>query len=126
MIKTIGVLYDRIIYNRLKTWLGSIINSAQTAFQKDKSTLFHVFTLRIIIEICKIKKVPLYICFCDLEKAFDTTSRLILFSKLIKIGIGACMLAALKSMYIFTSCVINVLRLNQVLGRVLHHRSYYF
>lgn len=108
MIKTIGVLYDRILYNRLRLWLGGIIHDAQTAFQKDKSSLYHIFILRIIIEICKSKKVPLYICYTDLEKAFDITSRFIMLSKLVKLGIGSCMLAALKSLYIFTTCIINI------------------
>ena len=43
----------------------------------------------------------------DIEKAFDTVPRLLLLKKLIKIGIGQCMLSALKCLYSCTSCVIK-------------------
>ena len=42
MMKTLACLYDRIITNRLKPWLKFHID--QTAFQRGKSTLIHIFT----------------------------------------------------------------------------------
>ena len=53
-MKALACLYDRIIVNRLKLWLP--FNIDQTAFQKGKSTLLHIFTLRIAIELTKMKK----------------------------------------------------------------------
>ena len=60
MMKSIACLYDRIIANRLKLW--SSFNVNQIAFQKGKSTLLHIFTLRILIEVAKKR-----ICLCILE-----------------------------------------------------------
>ena len=59
MMKALACLYDRIIANRLKLWLPFTVD--QTTFQKGKSTLIHIFTLRVIIELAKKKNVTLYI-----------------------------------------------------------------
>ena len=43
----------------------------------------------------------------DIEKAFDIVPRLLLLKKLIRLGIGALMLSALKHLYHYTSCIIK-------------------
>ena len=60
MMKSLACLYDRIITNRLKVWLP--INVNQTAFQKLKSTLIHIFTIRILCNRTskEIKDHPIY------------------------------------------------------------------
>ena len=77
-----------------------------SAFQKGKSTIHQLFTLRLLIETAKLTNKTLHIGFFDLEKAFDKVSRYILLQKLIKLGIGSCMLHALKRLYSFTFCVL--------------------
>ena len=52
----IGLLYDRILANRLIWWAE--INYEQTAL--NKSTLNHIFTQRILIAMSKRYKKPLY------------------------------------------------------------------
>ena len=98
----LGLLYDRILANR---WAK--INYEQTAFQKNKSTLNHIFTLRILIAMSKRYKKPLYIGFFDLSKAFDKVSRVLLIKSLINMGIGACLLEAIKATYSVTRCVLK-------------------
>ena len=49
----------------------------------------------------------LYIGMFDLEKAFDKVFPIKLLQKLIKMGIGKCMLEALKRLYIFTFCILT-------------------
>ena len=71
----------------------------QSAFQKGKSTLNHIFTLRILIALCKKLNKNVYIGFFDLSKAFDKVSRLELLKSLIKLGIGSCLLEAIKATY---------------------------
>ena len=55
----LGILYDRIIANRLLTWAK--INPEQSAFQKGKSTINQIFILRIIIALAKRYKKCQYI-----------------------------------------------------------------
>ena len=105
MMKTLACLYDRIITNRLKPWLKFHID--QTAFQKGKSTLIHIFTLRILIDVARKLKITLYIASVDIEKAFDHVPRSLLLKKLVKLGIGKLMLFALKQVYSYSVCVIK-------------------
>lgn len=105
MLKALACLYDRVIGNRLKKWLP--FNIDQTAFQKFKSTLLHIFTLRVLIELVKKKKLTLYVGSMDIEKAFDHVSRYLMLKRLVKLGIGKCMLFALKQMYSYTVCVLK-------------------
>ena len=101
----LGLLYDRILANRLIEWAK--ISDEQTAFQKGKGTLNHIFTLRILMALSKRYKRSIYIGFFDLSKAFDKVSRILLIKSLIKLGIGACLLEAIKASYKVTKCVLK-------------------
>ena len=105
MMKSFAVLFDRVITNRLKSWLT--FNVDQTAFQKLKSTLIHIFTLRILIDVARKQNITLYIGSVDIEKAFDHVPRSLLLKKLVKIGVGRLMLFALKEIYMYSVCVIK-------------------
>ena len=106
MLRAISVLYDRVIGKRLENWI--YIHDQQTGFQKEKSTTLQTFLLRLIIELAKKHSISLYIGCFDIAKAFDKVSRLILFQKLVKLGIGYAMLGALKSIYTATKCIVCV------------------
>ena len=105
MLRALAVLYDRIITNRLELWI--VVSAVQSGFQKSKSTLHQIFTIRLLIEIAKRNDTTLYIGMFDLEKAFDKVSRHKLLKKLVAKGIGNCMLQALKRIYSFTCCVLS-------------------
>ena len=94
MLPALSTLYDRILTIRLRGWC--LINYSESAFQKGKSTILPLFTIRLLTAIAKCTGVTLYIGFFDLEKAFDKVSRHLLLKKLIDRGIGNCMLHALK------------------------------
>ena len=104
MMTSLACLFDRIITARLELWLP--ISEEQSAYQKSKSTINHIFTLRLIIELAKKCTVTLYIGFFDI-KGFDRVSRYILFKKLVKIGISQCMLKALQLCYTMTECIVS-------------------
>ena len=104
-MKALPCLYERIIANRLKLCLP--FNIDQTAFQKGKSTLIHIFTLRVIVELANKKNATLYIGCMDIEKAFDHVPRSLLLKKLVSLGFGKCMLFALKQIYCFSICVLE-------------------
>ena len=105
MLPAIAALYDRILANRLHKWIG--VDDEQTAFQKGKSTIHQLFTLRLLIALAYKLDITLYLGFFDIEKAFDKISRLLLLKKLISLGIGYCMLNALKMLYMPTFCILN-------------------
>ena len=61
MLPARGALYDRILTNRLNQWIG--VEEEQTAFQKGKSTIHQLFTLRILIALAYQSNITLYIVF---------------------------------------------------------------
>ena len=98
-------LYDRILSNRLLEWVK--INNEQTAFQKGKGTIDHIFILRIIIALVKLNNATLYIGFFDLSKAFDRVSMYLLLKALVKMAVGSVMLNTLKCIYSSTQCILK-------------------
>ena len=97
MMKVFTCFFVRIISNRLKLWLS--FNANQSAFQKGKSTLIHIFTIRILIEIVEKKEMTLYIGTIDNEKAFDHVPRSLLLKQLGALGIRKCILFVLKQVH---------------------------
>ena len=106
MLPGMGVLYDRIINNRLKSWIIDKIRDVQSAFQKGKSATHQIFAIRLLVEISKLHNTTIYIGMFDLEKAFDKVSRYKMLTKLISLGIGNVMLQALKRIYTNTYCIL--------------------
>ena len=107
MMAALAVLYDRIITLRIVKWIIAKIHDVQSGFQKFKSTLHQIFTLRLLSEIAKKNNITLYIGLFDLEKAFDKISRYKLLKKLVKMGISNIMLQALKRLYLGTYCILT-------------------
>lgn len=81
----LGKLFGLIINNRLTDFLNdtNVLCKEQIGFQKGKRTSDHIFTLKCIIEEAKSKKKPVYGCFVDLKKAYDTVWRSGLYYKLL-------------------------------------------
>jgi hypothetical protein len=98
----IGKLFCMLINNRLmnKVEAEGIISPSQIGFRKGKRTSDHVFVLKCIIEEAKARRQPVFSCFVDLKKAFDTVWRGGLFYKLMsyyKISAKYCRM--FKNMY---------------------------
>lgn len=106
MLPSLGVLYDRVINARLSKWVK--VHDEQSGFRKGKSTLHQVFTIFLLIKLAESMSLTLYIGCFDISKAFDKVPRSLMLKKLIKQGIGHCMLNALKSIYSFTSCILHL------------------
>ena len=63
------------------------------------STTDPIFILNTVIQHYKEKKQPLFTCFVDFKKAFDSVSHYKLWLKLASIGISSKILTLLQSMY---------------------------
>ena len=60
MLPTVGVHFDRIIDNKLSNWIEG--HDEQTAFQKGKSTILQLFTIRLeLIGTARITNKMIYI-----------------------------------------------------------------
>ncbi len=81
----LGKLFSRLLSTRLINYLelNNTMSCFQGGFQKNKRTSDHIFVLKCIIEQSKANKQPLFACFVDLRKAFDTVWRQGLLYKLL-------------------------------------------
>ena len=100
-----------------------LISPVQAAYRPRKSTSDHIFVLHELFLEYRFNKVgkrggrnkkPLYLCFTDLEKAFDKVFRNRMFKKLYNIGVTGKMLRVIRDMY--TGNIANVLVDNCLTG----------
>ena len=96
-------LYEAIIHSRLMKKLENeyLLSSVQAAYRPKKSTSDHIFVLQELFLEYRFNKVgkrggrnkkPLYLCFTDLEKAFDKVWQSRMFTKLYNVGVAGKML----------------------------------
>jgi hypothetical protein len=74
-------LFTMILEKRLSDWVEQhgLRAKDQPRFRKDYRTTDQLFILRTLIKQNKAKKKPLYCCFVDFKKAFDTVPREVLW-----------------------------------------------
>ena len=94
-------LYTIILNRRLVDWSEEhqLRSPTQAGSRPRQSPIHHLFALRYFIDNACIAKRPIYACFVDLQKAYDTVQHDMLWSKLESIGVGPRMLAAIQSLY---------------------------
>ena len=94
-------VFTHIMNQRLMNFLNSnnLLRPEQIGFRKGCSTSDHLFVLETIIDSFKSKRKPLYTCFIDLSKAFDSVWRDAMYYKLLKLGISCKFVKIIQSMY---------------------------
>lgn len=99
LISNIAKIFEKIIYNRLYTFLNecNIISERQYGFVKNKGTTDALNYLTDKIYTCLDNSTPIIAAFLDLAKAFDTVNHKILLEKLDRYGIRGNALQLLTS-----------------------------
>ena len=97
----LGKLYALMLNLRLSTWAEANGKRAvgQAGFRQGFRTTDNCFVLRALVERARAKGTKLYVCAVDLEKAFDSVDRPLLWAALRRSGIKGCMLGALQALY---------------------------
>src|SRR6218665_3791819 len=68
----IGKVLMIVLLNRLMAQTEEYLADEQAGFRKDRSTIQQILMLRLIAEKAKRKTKPIYNCFVDFQKAFDS------------------------------------------------------
>ena len=90
-------VYERLLEKRLRQVTDEQLAEAQSGFRKGRGVQDHIFTLKQLIE--KTKDSRFCVAFIDLEKAFDSVSREVVWNSLKKREIGTKLLNNIMSLY---------------------------
>ena len=101
LLPIMGIFFSAIVADILTCWedLNNKLNEAQFGFRKNRRTSDAIFILHTAIQVAKKQKKPLFTCFVDFAKAFDTINHHLLWTKLSTIGLSRKMLNILQNMY---------------------------
>jgi len=71
----------------------------QAGFWPNRGTTEHLCNLRLITEKTRARRQPLYLCFIDFEKAFDTISHKKLWKDMLSMGLAPHLVYVIKFLY---------------------------
>ena len=118
IINSLSGLYSRILNSRLTTVVEEhcLFREIQNGFRRGRTGSDNTFILDSILWRARISGKKVHLGFVDIQKAYDTVDREILWRKLSGLGFGGAFLATLKSIYDGDSvvCEVNGLKTNPV------------
>lgn len=94
-------MYASLLNSRLTRWAeaNNLRAAAQAGFREDHRCTDNLLILRTVIEQQRSVKAPLYTCFVDFKKAYDSVPRELLWTKLERLGVHGWFLDGIKALY---------------------------
>ena len=92
LMSQVGKVMMKVLLSRLKAQTEMYVSEEQAGFRRDRSTVQQILTLRIMAEKAKRIDKPIFNCFVDFQKAFDSVARDISEAVLESYGIGSRLL----------------------------------
>ena len=76
-----------------------ILADEQCGFRPERSTIDMLFVVRRLQELARRRRIPLYMCFVDLQKAYDSVDRELLWKVLARAGVPEEMIAVIRQFH---------------------------
>ena len=92
-------LMTKILNNRLKKVLDSIISPSQQSGIAGRTIFNNLHLMRDVIDYCQARRVKGFILSVDQEKAFDKVDRDFLYAVLHRMGFGPNFIRAIRTIY---------------------------
>lgn len=94
-------MYATLLNSRLTRWAeaNNLRAAGQAGFREDHRCSDQLLVLRTAIEQQRSVKAPLYTCFVDFRKAYDSVPRDLLWTKLEGLGVHGWFLDGIKALY---------------------------
>ena len=84
---------------------NKVLGEEQQGFRRDRRGEDNIFILNEIIEMHKQENKSLYVCYIDIEKAYDKVNRKILIKVIEKIGMPSKVVNIIRSLYLATKAI---------------------
>ena len=96
-----GKILMKIIARRLSEYCErvGILPEEQSGFRPNRSTTDMMFVIRRLQDLARKKRIPLYVCFIDLTKAYDSVDRTLLWTVLDRFGVPQNMISVIRQFY---------------------------
>ena len=96
-----GKVLLKVVARRLSAYCEAkgLLPEEQCGFRPDRSTTDMMFVVRRLQEVGRKAGVSLHMCFVDLQKAYDTVDRTLLWQVLTRIGVPPQMIAVIRQFY---------------------------
>ena len=96
-----GKILLEIIARRLSEYCErvGILPEEQSGFRPNRFTTDMMFVIRRLQELARKKQVPLYVCFIDLIKAYDSVDRTLLWTVLARFGVPQNMILVIRQFH---------------------------
>ena len=101
LVSHAGKVLLKVVVRRLSAYCGAkgLLPEEQCGFRPDCSATDMMFVVRRLQEIGWKAGVSLFMCFIDLQKAYDTVDRTLLWQVLTRIGVPSQMIAAIRQFH---------------------------
>ena len=76
-----------------------ILPEEQSGFRPNRSTTDMMFMVCRLQELAREKRIPLYVCFIDLTKAYDSVDRTLFWTVLARFGVPQIMISVIRQFY---------------------------
>ena len=101
LVSHVGKVLLKVIARRLSTYCQAkgLLPEEQCGFRPDRSTTNMMFVVRSLQNVGRKAGVSLFMCFIDLQKAYDTADRTLLWQVLTRIGVPPQMIAVIRQFH---------------------------
>ena len=101
-------VFSRVILNRVQILLDRQLLEEQAGFRSNRSTIDQIFTLKMIMEKSREHNKPLFMCFVDIQKAYDSVNRELLWQICKHYGLAAKTVRMLQLLYKDTKAQVRI------------------
>ena len=96
-----GKVLLKIIARRLSEYCErvGILPEEQSGLRPNRSTTDRMVVIRRLQELARKKRIPLYVCFIGLTKAYDSVDRTLLWTVLARFGVPHIMISIIRQFH---------------------------
>ena len=101
LVEHAGEILLKILTRRFSEYCErvEILPEEQSGFRPNRSTTDMMFVIRQLQELARKERIPLYICFIDLTKVYDSADRTLLWTVLARFGVPQNMISVIRQFH---------------------------